>query len=151
MSNEIGLGEFIAKVKEDLKPMEGTPIFFLEKVELEIHVTVSQESSLEGQAKGKVDLKINVLGVDLLKLGEGELTGKSSGKSQRQDIHTIKVALVPILTREEMVSSLNKEDSIKIKEGITKKIMRGETEEPQPSLGKGESKNKAATRKTMRG
>ncbi len=80
MSNKIGLSKFIAKVKEELKPIENSPIFFLEKAELEIHVTVSQEGSLEGEAKGKADLNINVLGVDLLKLGEAEAGGKASGK-----------------------------------------------------------------------
>ena len=94
--NEIGLGEFIAKVKEDLKPTEDSPIFFLEKVELEIHVTVSQEVS--GEAKAKADLKINVLGADFLKFGEAEVGGKASGIIQKQAVHTIKATLSPIFT-----------------------------------------------------
>ena len=134
MSNGIGLGEFIAKVKEDLKPTEDSPIFFLEKAELEIHVTVSQEGSLEGEAKGKADLKINVLGVDLLKLGKAEVGGKASGKLQRQDVHTLKVTLTPILTKEEIKSTLSKEELEEIGAAIKKKIMRGEKEEDKLSL-----------------
>ena len=107
--NEIGLGEFIAKVKEDLKPTEDSPIFFLEKVELEIHVTVSQEGSLEGEAKAKADLKINVLGADFLKFGEAEVGGKASGITQNQAVHTIKATLSPILTKEKIMLGLSNE------------------------------------------
>ncbi len=151
MSNEISLSKFIAQVKEDLKPTEDSPIFFLEKAELEIHVRVSQETALEGDAKGKADLKINVLSVDLLKLGEVEAGVEASRKLQRQDVHTIKVTLTPILTKEEMKSTLNKEELQQIIESSKKKIMRGEKEEEELGLNKGKLKHEATPKKIMRG
>ena len=144
MSNEIGLGEFIAKVKEDLKPTEDSPIFFLEKAELEIHVTASQEVAGKGEAKGKTDLKLNVLGFDVLKLGEGEIVGGASGKLQRQDVHTIKVTLTPILSKEEIKSTLSKKELDEVTKN-SKKLFRGEQEEKKPSLSEGKPK------KIMRG
>ena len=151
MSNEIGLGEFIAKVKEDLKPTEDSPIFFLEKAELEIHVTASQEGTAEGEAKGKADLKINVLGVDLLNLGGVEVVGKASGTLQRQDVHTIKVTLTPIFTKEEIKFTLSEEERKKIIADSKKKIMRGEKEEEKPGLSEGKPKDGATPKKRMRG
>ncbi len=144
MSNKIGLGEFITKVKEDLKPTEDSPIFFLEKAELEIHVTACQEGSVEGEAKGKADLKVNVLGVNLLKLGEAELGGKASGKLQRQDVHTIKVTLTPILTKEEIKNTLSEEELKKVIKSSQEKIMRGVKEEEKPSFR--EEKHQKRTR-----
>lgn len=138
--NEIGLGEFIAKVKEDLKPTEDSPIFFLEKVELEIHVTVSQEVS--GEAKAKADLKINVLGADFLKFGEAEVGGKASGIIQKQAVHTIKATLSPIFTNEEMKSGLSKEELDEIRAKSISKIFRGEKEDEKPSLSEEKSKKR---------
>jgi hypothetical protein len=150
MSNKIGLGEFITKVKEELKPAEDSPIFFLEKAELEIHVTVSQEGTLEAEAQGKADLKINVLGVNV-KLGEAGAGGTASGKLQRQKVHTIKVTLTPILTKEEIKSTLSREELDKIRAESRKKIMRGEKEEEKPSLSEGKPKDEATSNKRMRG
>ena len=139
MSNKIGLGEFIAKVKEDLKTTEDSPIFFLEKAELEIHVTASKEASLEGGAKGGTDFKVNVLGFDLMKLGEAEVSGKASGKLQRQDVHTIKVTLTPIFSKDEIKKTLSEEELGEIRESIKKKIMRGSKQEDKSSLSEGKS------------
>ena len=143
MSNEIGLGEFIAKVKEDLKPTEDSPIFFLEKVELEIHVTVSQEGSGELEAKAKADLKINVLGADFLKFGEAEVGGKASGIIQKQAVHTIKATLSPIFTNEEMKSGLSKEELDEIRAESKPKIFRGRNnEDEKPSLSEEKPKKR---------
>lgn len=150
MSNEIGLGEFIAKVKDDLEPTRGTPIFFLEKAELEIHFTVSKEVSLEGEIKGKADLKINVLGCDLVKLGELEASGKPSGTLQRQDIHTVKITLVPLFPKEEIMSDLDEAESKQIKKEVIGKTMRGMKETEALALGE-VSQNQVTVKKVMRG
>lgn len=134
MYNEIGLGEFIAKIKEELEPTEDSPVFFLEKVELEIHVTASQEGTVEGGAEGEAGLKVNVLGFDVMNLGGVTLRGTASGKLQRQDVHTIKVCLTPIFTKEEIKASLSDEKLKELKNSSMPKIMRGEKEEDKLSL-----------------
>ncbi|MGF1937590.1 MAG: trypco2 family protein [Nostoc sp. ChiQUE02] len=153
MSNKISLNEFIAQVKEDLKPTEDTPIFFLEKAELEINVAVSKEGSLEGEVKGTSDLKISVLGVDFFKMGELQASGKASGKLERKDIHTIKVTLVPIFSNEEIKSSLTEDQLVEIKRGIKRKIMRGEQEDSNSNFSETEleESNKATKNKKTRG
>lgn len=153
MSNKISLNEFIAQVKEDLKPTEDTPIFFLEKAELEIHVAISKEGSLEGEVKGTSDLKISVLGVDFFKMGEFQASGKASGKLERKDIHTIKVTLVPIFSNEDIKSSLTEDQLVEIKRVIKRKIMRGEQEDSNSNFSETEleERNKATKNKKMRG
>ncbi|MBD2361258.1 hypothetical protein H6G36_08705 [Anabaena minutissima FACHB-250] len=153
MSNKISLNEFLCQVKEDLKPTEDTPIFFLEKAELEIHVAVSKVGSLEGEVMGKSDLKISVLGMDFFKIGEFQASGKASGSLERKDIHTIKVTLVPIFNNEEIKTSLTEDQLIEIKRAIKRKIMRGEEEEHNTNLSATEleEKNKATKNKRMRG
>ena len=149
MYHKIGLGEFITKVKEELKPTEDSPIFFLEKAELEIHVTVSQEGTLDVAAQGKADLKINVLGADV-KFGEAGAGGTASGKLQRQKVHTIKVTLAPILTKAEIKSTLSPKELDKIKAETKKKIMRGEKEQEKPGLREEKPKNVAIPKKRFR-
>lgn len=151
MSSEIGLSEFITRVKEDLKPTQESPIFFLEEVELEIHVAVSKQGSLGGEIKGKADLKINVLGFDFLKLGEGGVGVKTFGELQRQDVHTIKVTLTPIFTKKEIMATFGEEELSQIREGIKKKIMRGGEREEGTDLDEVQPKNEAASRKVVRG
>ncbi|OCQ99047.1 hypothetical protein BCD64_23730 [Nostoc sp. MBR 210] len=150
MLNRISLNEFIAQVKKDLSATEDSPIFFLDKAELEIHVSVSHEDSFEGQIQGKSALKISVLGIDFLNLGELQASGKASDSLERQDIHTIKVTLVPIFTKEEMKTTLNPEEMRKIKAGIKSRIMRGTQEENNSNLSK-EELEKTTTKKIMRG
>lgn len=149
MSAQIGLGAFIAKVKEELKPIEDSPIFFLEKAELEINVTVSQEGTAEGKVKGKADLKINVLGADV-KLGEAEAGGEASGKLQRQKVHTVKVTLTPILSKEEIISTLSKEEKDKLNK-TSKVLFRGGQKEDKPSLREGKAKNEVTPPNEFRG
>ncbi|NDJ21697.1 hypothetical protein GS682_08610 [Nostoc sp. B(2019)] len=153
MLNKISLNEFITQVKEDLKPTEDSPIFFLEKAELEIHVAVLKEDVFEGQVQGKAGLKISVLGVDFLNLGELQASGKASKSLERQDVHTIKVTLVPILTNEEMKTTLSEEELRKIKAGIKEKLMRGEQEDKSSNLNETEREqaSKATKNKIMRG
>lgn len=151
MSHEIGLGEFITKVKEDLKPTQEAPIFFVEKAELVIHVAVSKADAVGGDIKGKFDFKINVLGADLFKLAEAGFDAEASERLQRQDVHTIKVTLTPLLTKEEMLSALSQEELNQIRGMIKKKIMRGEREEKEPGLSQEISKDTAISRKVIRG
>lgn len=150
MINRISLNEFIAQVKKDLLPTEDLPIFFLEKAELEINVTVAHEDSYEDQFQGKAGLKISVLGVDFLNLGEVQASEKASHNLQRQDVHTIKVTLVPIFTKEEIKTDLNDEEIRKIKWGVKRKIMRGELSENSSDFRDIEQ-NKTTKNKIMRG
>jgi hypothetical protein len=95
MSNEtsssIGLGDLIAKVKQDLLAVtpgqeKEPPILCVESVELELQVTVKYE--------GKAGVKIEVLS-----FGGGELGGGMS----RDDIHKVKVKLAPLFDKDQMV------------------------------------------------
>ena len=65
------------------------------------------------------------MGFDLLKLGEGSIDVQASGKLQRQDVHTVKVTLTPILEKKDIVSTLGEEDLRRIKADLRQKIMRG--------------------------
>ena len=82
---------------------------------------------------------------------EGEVGGKASGKLQRQDVHTIKAILTPLLSKEEMMSTLGEEELNQIKEGVKRKIMRGDEEEDHPSLSGERSKKESSPQKVMRG
>ncbi|MBD2598010.1 hypothetical protein H6G74_27340 [Nostoc spongiaeforme FACHB-130] len=150
MLNKISLNEFIAQVKKDLLPTEDLPIFFLEKAELEINVAVAQEDSSEDQWQGKAGLNISVLGVNFLNLGELQAGEKASHNLKRQDIHTIKVTLLPIFTREEIKTDLNDEEIRKIKWGVKRRIMRGEPEENSSNFRDNEP-DQTIKNKIMRG
>jgi hypothetical protein len=104
-SESIGLAELIEKVKEELRTPPATdPIFLVDKVELEIHVAVEKKIKAEGKGSigGEVELKISVLPWlgDLLSIGkakvDAELEASTAGELNRQDIHTIKVTLLPL-------------------------------------------------------
>ena len=87
MSQDISLQTLIEKIKDELlAPTDGPgyPVFFVDKVELELQVTVTYEAN--------AGLKVSVL-----QLGGAEIGG--SGSDMRG--HTIKVTLSPILSREE--------------------------------------------------
>lgn len=62
MADEIGLSEFISKIKEDLKKaQQDSKVFLIDKVELEIQVTASRKGSLDVDGKGKLDIQVNVI------------------------------------------------------------------------------------------
>lgn len=87
MPEEISLQSLIEKVKDDLLAPTGGPdypVFFVDKVELELQVAVTHEAG--------AGLKISVL-----QLGGVEANaGRSAEKG-----HTVTVSLSPIMTREE--------------------------------------------------
>lgn len=104
MAKEITFQDLIEKVKTDLfSPYAGTekqgkaayPVFFVDKVELEIAVELSYDA--------ETGLKISIPQVF-----EGSATG-GQGKSKT---HTMKIALSPILSREELYQLLEKDERL---------------------------------------
>jgi hypothetical protein len=111
MSQGIGLSELITKVKEDLASTnKESPAFLVDKVELDLQVAISKEVGVEGQAKAKADLKINVLSFDLFKVGEAEATGTATGSLKKENVHTIKVTLSPAILNQQLMDYLKQSD-----------------------------------------
>jgi hypothetical protein len=84
---QLTLQQLIEHLKvEILSPIPGPdyPIFFVEKVELEIHVAISYDID-----KG---VKLNVLDVAGIEVVDGQTSEKS---------HTVTLTLTPILSRDE--------------------------------------------------
>lgn len=117
MTDEIDLNELIEKLKDDLfSPYAGTtragksvyPIFFVDGVEVELVVNIKYEAG--------VGIKI---GVPQL----GELSG--SGGLENGRMHTMKIKLSPILTREEL------------REGLDDRTLKGIREASQMALRRG--------------
>lgn len=95
MTETITLQTLIDKVKKDLlSPTDGPdyPVFFVEKVELELQVAVTQEEN--------AGLEISVLNFGGVEVGDS---------STNQNAHTITVTLAPILSREEQRQLLDKD------------------------------------------
>jgi hypothetical protein len=91
MSGEISLQTLIDEVKDELLTPTGGPgypVFFVDKVELEIAVAI--------KAEGSGGLNISVL----------ELGGGASSEQS----HTVTVTLSPILTREEQRALLEEDE-----------------------------------------
>lgn len=132
MSKEIGLAELITKIKEDLASTnKESPAFLVEKVELDLQVTVSKEGEVQAQGKAKADLKINVLSFDVLKLGEAEGSGTVKGNLKRENVHTIKLTLTPAFLNPALMDYLKKSDpetAKKVEETITKISLQGTQE-----------------------
>lgn len=110
----IGLTELIYQVKRELmQPEEGeadpVPLLAVEEVELEIAVTVSKT----------VEAGLNI---QVIQLGGG---------GERSDVHTVRVKLLPLLTREERLSELRRDsrwdDIVRHQLDSTLKGYRGET------------------------
>jgi Trypsin-co-occurring domain 2 len=98
MSSEIGLAELIQQVKQELlttypNSENDTPTFSVDSVELELQVTVKKD--------GKGGVKVNVLS-----FGEGELSGGVS----RDDVQKVKVKLLPLLSKEQILKAYYKEN-----------------------------------------
>jgi len=114
MTQDISLQTLIEKVKDELLAPTGGPgypVFFVDKVELELQVAVTHEK--EG------GLKISVL-----QLGSVE----AGGTVTRERGHTIKVTLSPILSREEQRNLLEKDH----------RMLEGVQRATQAALRKGE-------------
>jgi hypothetical protein len=130
-SESIGLAELIEKVKEELRTPPATdPIFLVDKVELEIHVAVEKKIKEEtkGSLGGKAELKLSVLNWGFLDFGkaEGEVKaeGLTSRESNRQDIHTITVTLIPLHKDTELMSQLPKDKQKQVLERDIKNLYR---------------------------
>ncbi|MBK1990213.1 hypothetical protein A0J48_022260 [Sphaerospermopsis aphanizomenoides BCCUSP55] len=128
--NEIGLGELISKVKEELaNTNKDNPVFLVENVELELQVAVSKEQEVKGEGKAKADLKINVLSFDFFKLGEAEGTVSGSTKTNNETIHTIRITLTPAILNENFMKTLTPEDQKKIRDNTPPIVLQGDNEE----------------------
>jgi len=113
MTKPIGLAEFIHQVKREMleeKLDAKAPLLAVDEVDLEIAITVSREA--------KAGLNIQVL-----ELGTG---------GERSDAHTVRVKLVPLLTREERVAELRKSRQwSQIVEQQVESTLKGLTQESQ--------------------
>lgn len=92
--HNVTLQSLIEQVKKDL--LQGGPeypLFFVEKVELELQVTASANSD------GGVE--ISLLNIGGVKAGEGRTSERG---------HTIRITLAPILSREEQRGLLAKDE-----------------------------------------
>ncbi|MEA5574937.1 trypco2 family protein [Anabaena sp. UHCC 0451] len=113
--NEIGLGELISKVKEELASTnKDNPVFIVESVELELQVAVSKEQEVKVEGKAKADLKINVLSFDFFKLGEAEGTVSGSTKTNNETIHTIRITLTPAILNDDLMAKLTPDSRKKV-------------------------------------
>lgn len=139
MSKEIGLAELITKVKEDLASTnKESPAFLVEKVELDLLVTVSKEGEVQAEGKAKADLKINVLSFDLFKLGEAEGSVIAKANLKREDVHTIKVTLTPAFLNQKLMDYLEQSDpetAKKVKKSLTTINLQGPDDEIESGLG----------------
>ncbi len=131
LSKNIGLDELITKIKKELESTnKESPAFLVEKAELELQVTVSKEIVGEAEGKGKAELKVQVLSVDFLKLGELEGGGKVTGKSHREDIHKIKLTLTPAISlTQEVWNRLEPNLQQKIQKATPKVVIQGDDDE----------------------
>ena len=96
METEITLQNLITKVKKDLLAPSSSPeypVFFVEKVELELQVNIIAQMNGE-------------IGISILQFGKA---GTQSSLSQEKN-HTIKLTLLPILTREEQRALIEKDN-----------------------------------------
>lgn len=116
-SNEIGLGELITKIKQELASTnKDNPVFLVENVELELQVTVSKENEIKGQSEVKADLKINILGADFFKLGEAKGSVDATKKRKQENIHTIKVTLTPAILNDKFMAKLTPDKRKEVEE-----------------------------------
>jgi|SanBayMetagenome_1026888.scaffolds.fasta_scaffold03048_1 Trypsin-co-occurring domain 2 len=104
MSNEIGLAELIAQVKKELAvKLDDSPVFWVEKVELELNVTVKREA--KGEVKG--GLKVLVLSI---------VEASTGGTISREDVHKIKLTLGPLISKDDIISKMSPDEKEKAKD-----------------------------------
>ena len=126
MSNEIGLGELITKIKEELESTnKQSATFLVDKAELELQVTVSKGGDAEIEGSAEADLKINILSVDFLKLGKAGVKGKATRKSEREVVHTIKLSLTPAILSDKFMDILDPNEKDKLQEDTKKALFQG--------------------------
>ncbi|MCC5599416.1 trypco2 family protein [Nostoc favosum] len=121
-SNDIGLSELIAKVKEELaNTNKESPVFFVEKIELELQVTISRDNETKTQGKAKAGWKIFVVSGGL------EGSKEATTKMKRENIHKIKVTLTPaILTTEEIWKRIDPKLQKKISDSTSQTVIHGD-------------------------
>ncbi|MDJ0617065.1 MAG: hypothetical protein QNJ63_10015 [Calothrix sp. MO_192.B10] len=131
LSKNIGLNELITKIKNELESTnKDSPAFFVEKAELELQVTFSKEIVGEAEGKGKTELKVQVLSVDFLKLGELEGGGKVTGKSSREDVHKITLTLTPAIgLNQEVWNRIKPDKQEEIKAAASKVVIQGDDDD----------------------
>ncbi len=126
-SSDIGLGELINKIKEELESSnKESPAFFVEKVELEIQVTISRDIEVKGQGEAKADLKINVLSIDLLKLGEAKASFEATGTTGRESVHKINLTLTPAILNRDVMNNLDATTQEEIKQSTRRVLVHGD-------------------------
>ena len=91
MPTELGLAEFVNQIKAELIKGDATgdgqlPLLMLDEVEIEAQVTVSAEG------KGGVNIQVVQLGAGV----------------KREGIHTVRLHLSPLLSRDERLDELRK-------------------------------------------
>ena len=98
--NEIGLQDLIFQVKNELlapnqaqKARDPYPLFFINKVELEIAIKVSRTNSG---------------GIKLTVLDFAEVSGHTS--VEREQGHVVKVSLIPLLSQDTILTQVLKDD-----------------------------------------
>lgn len=99
MTQGISLRKLIDQVKKELLASTSKPdyqLFFIDKVELELVVAITQGASGE-------------IGISVLDL----ISGQAKKDSSQQHSHTIKVSLTPILTREEIRALLDRDERLR--------------------------------------
>lgn len=114
---EIGLQELIFQVKQELlapnpaqRAKDPYPLFFIDKVDLEIAVKVSK-------SKGG--------GIKLTVLDFAEVN--ASGSVARERGHVVKVSLSPLLSREDIVSEALKDPRVRemVEKRLTLAVIKG--------------------------
>ena len=130
-SKDIRLNELINNIKEELESTnKDSPAFFVEKAELELQVAFSKEIVGEAEGKGKAELKVQVLSVDFLKLGQLEGGGKVTGKSNREDVHKIKLTLTPAIgLNQEVWNRLTPDKREEIKAIASEVVIQGDNDD----------------------
>ncbi len=108
MSKEIGLKDLIDQVKKELSVQSDNPVFWVEKVELELNVTVKREGN-------------TVIKIGILSIGEASVNGKLSS----EDVHKIKLTLEPLISKEKYLESLTSEELKNIEGYVEKSVLKG--------------------------
>ena len=117
---EIGLQDLIYQVKRELlapSPAQRTrdpyPLFFIDKVELEIAVKVTRA------AEGGVKLTV----LDFAEVSAGRSVDRERG-------HVVKVSLSPLLSREEILAEALKDERVRqmVQSDSAQALIKGEGE-----------------------
>ncbi|MCP4699477.1 MAG: hypothetical protein GY862_21915 [Gammaproteobacteria bacterium] len=117
----IALSELIAQVKEDLlsevkNNSEHGPLLFVDEIEVAAQVVANQEEGGEAGVKLSV---LNFFAAD----------AKVKSQTGNEHMHTVKIKLSPLVSKQEYLQSLNDEEKKQLMETAKKAIPRGDTEQ----------------------